>query len=150
MIQKILVVGVDRATEKTGETVKRQLYDTCWLTYIWYSSIASTNCPHESKSVPLLKLACHFWIVLLTSDIFTHSLCEVLSGLASPMLLYKACSIVVRQVRTVSEGVPLCWKQPATKPLLLGQCIASGTDRKSRPLVHIPLGSQFEYCRLYF
>lgn len=40
-------------------------------TYIWYSSIASTNCPHESKSVPFLKLACHFWIVLLTSDIFT-------------------------------------------------------------------------------
>lgn len=29
-------------------------------TYIWYSSIASTNCPHESKSVPFLKLACHF------------------------------------------------------------------------------------------
>lgn len=29
-------------------------------TYIWYSSIASTNCPHESKSVPFSKLACHF------------------------------------------------------------------------------------------
>lgn len=37
-------------------------------TYIWYSSIASTNCPHESKSVPFLKLACHFCRVLLTSD----------------------------------------------------------------------------------
>lgn len=37
-------------------------------TYIWYSSIASTNWPHESKSVPFLKLACHFWTVLWTSD----------------------------------------------------------------------------------
>lgn len=40
-------------------------------TYIWYSSIASTNCPHESKSEPFLKLACHFWIVLFTSDILS-------------------------------------------------------------------------------
>lgn len=49
-------------------------------TYIWYSSIASTNCPHESKSVPFLKLACHFWIVLLTSDIVAGRVLVALSG----------------------------------------------------------------------
>lgn len=49
-------------------------------TYIWYSSIASTNCPHESKSVPFLKLACHFWIVLLTSDILAGRILAALSG----------------------------------------------------------------------
>lgn len=37
-------------------------------TYIRYSSTASTNCPHESKSAAFLKLACHFWTDLLTSD----------------------------------------------------------------------------------
>ena len=37
-------------------------------TYMWYSSIASTNCPHESKSVAFLKLQSHFCTVLLTSD----------------------------------------------------------------------------------
>lgn len=49
-------------------------------TYIWYSSIASTNCPHESKSVPFLKLACHFWIVLLTSDMLAGRILAALSG----------------------------------------------------------------------
>ena len=49
-------------------------------TYIWYSSIASTNCPHESKSVPFLKLACHFWIVLLTSDMLAGRVLAALSG----------------------------------------------------------------------
>lgn len=48
-------------------------------TYIWYSSIASTNCPHESKSVPFLKLACHFWIVLLTSDMLAGRVLAALS-----------------------------------------------------------------------
>lgn len=49
-------------------------------TYIWYSSIASTNCPHESKSVPFLKLACHFWMVLLTSDMLAGRILAALSG----------------------------------------------------------------------
>lgn len=49
-------------------------------TYIWYSSIASTNCPHESKSVPFLKLACHFWTVLLTSDMLAGRILAALSG----------------------------------------------------------------------
>lgn len=52
---------------------------TCW-TYIWYSSIASTNCPHESKSVPFLKLACHFCTVLLTSDMLAGRIPAALSG----------------------------------------------------------------------
>lgn len=50
------------------------------VTYIWYSSIASTNCPQESKSVPFLKLACHFWIVLLTSDMLAGRILAALSG----------------------------------------------------------------------
>lgn len=49
-------------------------------TYIWYSSIASTNCPHESKSVPFLKLACHLCMVLLTSDILAGRIIAALSG----------------------------------------------------------------------
>lgn len=49
-------------------------------TYIWYSSIASTNCPHESKSVPFLKLACHFCTVLLTSDMLAGWMLAALSG----------------------------------------------------------------------
>lgn len=49
-------------------------------TYIWYSSIASTNCPHESKSVAFLKLACHFCTVLWTSDILAGRLLAALSG----------------------------------------------------------------------
>lgn len=49
-------------------------------TYIWYSSIASTNCPHESKSVPFLKLACHFWTVLLTSAMLAGRILAALSG----------------------------------------------------------------------
>lgn len=48
-------------------------------TYIWYSSIASTNCPHESKSVPFLKLACHFCMVLLTSDMLAGRILAALS-----------------------------------------------------------------------
>lgn len=49
-------------------------------TYIWYSSIASTNCPQESKSVPFLKLACHFCMVLLTSDMLAGRILAALSG----------------------------------------------------------------------
>lgn len=49
-------------------------------TYIWYSSIASTNCPQESKSVAFLKLACHFWTVLLTSDMLAGWRLAALSG----------------------------------------------------------------------
>lgn len=74
--------------EKKREAVLRrnqlcgERQDTHMLnaTYIWYSSIASTNCPHESKSVPFLKLACHFWIVLLTSDMLAGRILAALSG----------------------------------------------------------------------
>lgn len=48
-------------------------------TYIWYSSMASTNWPQESKSVAFLKLACHFWTILVTSDMVAGRIQAALS-----------------------------------------------------------------------
>lgn len=103
-------------------------------TYIWYSSIASTNCPHESKSVAFLKLACHFCIVLLTSDILAGRILATLSG------QHSRGGDTSTRLRQSGDGVvnlviryPQTYSDTPTKPFLPAHPnFASAAERKSR------------------
>ena len=108
-------------------------------TYIWYSSMASTNCPQESKSVPFVKLACHFWIVLLTSDMFTGWSCTRRFRLASPIwatmslagtLYPSSCATVLRLSHKPVIGLPIV--DTVTIPSMFSPKPLSVNEWKSR------------------
>lgn len=101
--------------------------------YIWYSSIASTNCPHESKSVPFLKLACHFCMVLLTSDMLAGRILAALSGQHSRAGASPTGLQLWRRRLWLGQRGEVFSRLGQTKPFLPAHPnFSSATERKSR------------------